>query len=67
MTGCIQKGTGRDPDADTGGRWFKSLIFISIQGAGKRQVVDRQHIMTRSEFRRYRVAGRLEVRTGKIS
>ena len=26
--------TGRDPDADTGGRWFESL-FIVQQGAGK--------------------------------
>ena len=38
--------TGRDPDADTGGRWFESLIFIIIQEAGKRMVVDRQKILT---------------------
>jgi hypothetical protein len=24
----------RDPDADTGGRWFESLIVIKQQGAG---------------------------------
>ena len=29
-------------------------------------VVDRQKIKTRSEARRYRVAGRLEVRAGKM-
>ena len=60
------KGIGRDTDADTGGRWFESLIFIIIQGAGKRMVVDRQMIITRSESRRYRMAGRLEVRTGSM-
>ena len=45
-----------------GDRWFESLIFIIILGAGKKMVVDRQKIITRSESRRYRVAGRLEVR-----
>jgi hypothetical protein len=49
-----------------GGRWFESLIFISIQGADKRMVVDRQKIITRSESRRYRVACRLEVRAGSM-
>jgi hypothetical protein len=61
------KGTGRDPDADMGGRWLESLIFIIIQGAaGQRMVVDRQIIIKRSESRKYRVAGRLEVRTGSV-
>ena len=46
----------------TGGRWFESLIVIIIQGAGKRMVVDRQKIITRSESRRYRVTGRLEAK-----
>jgi hypothetical protein len=27
--------TRRDPNADTGGRWFESLIFINRQGAGR--------------------------------
>jgi hypothetical protein len=47
------------------GRWFESLIFIIIQGVGKRRVVDRHKIKTRSESRRYRVAGALEVRAGR--
>ena len=34
--------TGRDPDADTGDGWLESLMFIEKQGAGKRQVEDRQ-------------------------
>jgi hypothetical protein len=41
------KGRGRDPDADTGVRWFESLIFISIQGAGKRMVVDRKNMINK--------------------
>ena len=54
--------TRRDPDADTGGRWFDSLMFIEQLGAGKRQVEDRQEFITRSESKRYRAACRLEVR-----
>ena len=30
--------TRRDANADTGGRWFESLIFIEKEGAGKNQV-----------------------------
>ena len=40
----MDKGTRRDPDADMGGRWFESLMFIIIQGVGKRMVVHRQKI-----------------------
>jgi hypothetical protein len=35
MESCYND-TGRDPDTDTGGRWFGSLIFIEKQGASKR-------------------------------
>jgi hypothetical protein len=65
--GEIIKGTRRGPDADTGGRWFESLIFINHpKGLGKRMVVDRQQVKTSSESRRYSVAGRLEVRAGRM-
>jgi hypothetical protein len=43
----LYKGTGRDPDADTEDRLFESLIFIIIQVAGKRMVVDRQRIINK--------------------
>jgi hypothetical protein len=66
MASSYYEGTGRDPDADTGGRWFGSLIFLIIQVAGNRMVVDRQKIITWSESRRYRVASRLEVRAGSM-
>jgi hypothetical protein len=39
------KGTGRDSDADTGGRWFESLKCIIVKEVGKRIVVDRQNII----------------------
>jgi hypothetical protein len=36
------------------------------EGAGKRTVVDRRKVKTRSESRRYRVAGRFEVRASRM-
>ena len=56
LSGYIQfgyKGTRRDPDADTGGRWLESKVFINNpKGVGKRMVMDRQKVNTRSEFQR---------------
>ena len=44
-----------------------SLIFINNpKGVGKRMVVDRQKVKTSSESRRYSVAGRFEVRAGRM-
>jgi hypothetical protein len=40
--------------------------LIYPKGIGKRMVVDRQKVLTRSESRRYRVAGRLQVRAGRM-
>jgi hypothetical protein len=61
------KGKRRDPDADTGGRWFESVIFINnSKGVGKRTVMDRQKVKTGSESRRYSVASRLKVRAGRM-
>ena len=37
----------QDPDADTGGRWFESLIYP--KGVGKRMVMDREKVKTSSE------------------
>jgi hypothetical protein len=51
----VYKGTRRDPDADTGGRWFESLIFIKQSKRGKRMAMDRQKVKTSSESR----AGRM--------
>jgi hypothetical protein len=65
--GYFYKGTRRGLDADTGGRWFESLIFINNpKGVGKRMVVDRQKVKTGSESRRYCVADGLKVRAGKM-
>ena len=41
-------------------------MFINPKGLGKRMVEARQKVITRSESRRYRVAGRLEVRAGRM-
>ena len=41
-------------------------MFINPKGVGKRMVVDRQKVINRSESRRYRVAGRLKVRAGRM-
>ena len=61
------KGTRRDPDADTGGRWLESKMFINNpKGVVKRMVMDRQKVKTSSEFQRYRMAGRLEVSAGRM-
>ena len=40
--------------------------LINPKGIGKRMVVDRQKVITRSESRRYRVAGTLKVRAGRM-
>jgi uncharacterized short protein YbdD (DUF466 family) len=40
--------------------------LINPKGIGKRIVVDRQKVKTSSEFRRYRRAGRFEVRAGRM-
>jgi hypothetical protein len=39
---------------------------INPKGIDKRMVVDRQKVKTSSESRRYRLAGRLEVRAGRM-
>ena len=65
--------TGRDADADKGGRWFESLIFIIKQGAGKRQVVDRQKIINQVRVqevqsgRQAQCQGRLNGQAGGLS
>ena len=41
-------------------------MFNNPKGVGKRMVVDRQTVKTSSESSRYRVAGRLEVKSGRI-
>ena len=41
-------------------------MCINPKGVGKRIVVDRQKVKTRSETRRYRVADRLVVKAGKM-
>ena len=40
--------------------------LIDPKGIGKRMVMDRQKVITRSDSRRYRVAGRLEVKAGRM-
>jgi hypothetical protein len=40
-------------------------MFINPKGVGKRMVVDRQKIKTRSDSRRYKVADRLVVKAGR--
>ena len=42
------------------------MFSKSKKGVGKRMVMDRKKVKTCSEFRRYRRAGRLEVRTGRM-
>ena len=49
MASSYYNDTRRDPDADTGGRWFESLIFIEQRGVGKKKVQDVQEFITRSE------------------
>ena len=44
---------------------WSSRCLINPKGIGKRMVMDRQKVITRSESRRYRVAGWLEVRAGR--
>ena len=41
-------------------------MFNNPKGVGKRIVVDRQKVQTRSESRRYRVADRLVVKAGRM-
>ena len=41
-------------------------MFNNPKGVGKRMVVDRLKVKTRSESRRYRVADRLEVKAGRM-
>jgi hypothetical protein len=41
-------------------------MFNNAKGVGKRMVVDRQKVKTRSESRRYRVADRLGVKAGRM-
>jgi hypothetical protein len=51
-SGLNSKGTRQDPDADTGGRWLESKMFINNpKGIGKRMVVDRQKVKTRENKR----------------
>jgi hypothetical protein len=41
-------------------------MFNNQKGVGKRKVVDGQKVKTRSESRRYREAGRFEVKAGRM-
>ena len=44
-----------------------SKMFINNpKWVGNRMVVDRQKVKTSSEFKRYRLAGRLDVRAGRM-
>ena len=45
--------------------WTLRCLLIQ-KGVGKRMVVDRQKVKTSSESSRYRRAGRLEVRAGRM-
>ena len=51
-------------NADNGGRCFESLIFIIIQGAGKRMVVDRQNIINKVRVQEVQ-SGRQALRSGR--
>ena len=57
-----------------GGRWFESLIFIIIEGAGKRMAMDRHKVremevqsgrQAQGQGRQYGQAGGFRVKAGK--
>jgi hypothetical protein len=45
---------------------WSRIMFIHPKGVGKRMVVARHKVKTRSESRRYRVADRLVVKAGRM-